>query len=164
MYSKRNQYGIICVYLQVFKTKPAWNMCVLAGVQNEASVDYVCTCRCSKRSQHGIFVYLQVFKTKPAWNKCALAGVQNERGICRGLDVYLCVSQAGQYLCVSQAGQYLCVSQAGQYLCVLQAGQDRILHLTFNYLLTAGVVGAPQMTSQPVSSVFLCSPLPSGTF
>ena len=29
--------------------------------------------------------------------------------------------------------------------------------------LTAGVVGAPQMTSQPVSSSFLCSPLPSGT-
>ena len=30
--------------------------------------------------------------------------------------------------------------------------------------LTAGMVGAPQMTPQPVSSIFLCSPLPSGTW
>ena len=30
------------------------------------------------------------------------------------------------------------------------------------YSLIAKVVGAPQMTSQPVSSIFLCSPLPSG--
>ena len=29
--------------------------------------------------------------------------------------------------------------------------------------LTARVVGAPQMISQPVSSIFPCSPLPSGT-
>ena len=29
------------------------------------------------------------------------------------------------------------------------------------YTLTAGVVGAPQMTSLPVSCIFLCSPLPS---
>ena len=34
---------------------------------------------------------------------------------------------------------------------------------TFTYLLTAGVVSAPQMTSQPVSPIFLCSTLPSGT-
>ena len=27
----------------------------------------------------------------------------------------------------------------------------------------AGVIGAPQMTSHPVSSIFLCSPLPPGT-
>ena len=32
------------------------------------------------------------------------------------------------------------------------------------YPLTAMVAGAPQMTSQPVSSIFLCSPLPSGTW
>ena len=30
--------------------------------------------------------------------------------------------------------------------------------------LTARVVGAPQVISQPVSSIFPCSPLPSGTF
>ena len=30
--------------------------------------------------------------------------------------------------------------------------------------LTARVIGAPQMISQPVSSIFLCSPLPSGTW
>ena len=35
---------------------------------------------------------------------------------------------------------------------------------TFTYPLTAGVVGAPQMTSRPVSSIFLSSPLPSGTW
>ena len=34
----------------------------------------------------------------------------------------------------------------------------------FTYPLTAGVVGAPQMTSRPVSSIFLCSPLLSGTW
>ena len=33
------------------------------------------------------------------------------------------------------------------------------LHLHLNYPLTAGVGGALQMTSQPVSSTFLCSPL-----
>ena len=32
------------------------------------------------------------------------------------------------------------------------------------YTLTARVVGAPQMISQPVSSIFPCSPLPSGTW
>ena len=32
------------------------------------------------------------------------------------------------------------------------------------YPLTARIVGAPQMSSQPVSSIFLCSPLPSGTW
>ena len=34
-------------------------------------------------------------------------------------------------------------------------------HLSpITYPLTVGVVGAPQVTSQPVSSIFLCSPLP----
>ena len=32
------------------------------------------------------------------------------------------------------------------------------------YALTMRVVGAPQMISQPVSSIFPCSPLPSGTW
>ena len=32
------------------------------------------------------------------------------------------------------------------------------------YPLTARVVGAPQMMSQPVSSIFPCFPLPSGTW
>ena len=32
------------------------------------------------------------------------------------------------------------------------------------YPLTARVVGAPEMISQPVSSIFSCSPLPSGTW
>ena len=35
---------------------------------------------------------------------------------------------------------------------------------TFTYPLTAGAIGTPQMTSQPVSSIFLFSPLPSGTW
>ena len=34
---------------------------------------------------------------------------------------------------------------------------------SFTYPLTARVIGAPQMTSQPVSSTFPCSPPPSGT-
>ena len=39
----------------------------------------------------------------------------------------------------------------------------RSLIPSFTYPLTAGVVGAPQMTVQPVFSIFLCFPLPSGT-
>ena len=35
---------------------------------------------------------------------------------------------------------------------------------SFTYPLATGVVGAPQMTSQPVPSIFLCSPLPSRTW
>ena len=35
---------------------------------------------------------------------------------------------------------------------------------TFTYFLTAGVIGAPQMTSQPVSSISVCLPPPSGTW
>ena len=35
---------------------------------------------------------------------------------------------------------------------------------SFTYPLTMGVVGAAQMTLQPVSSIFLCSPLPSWTW
>ena len=42
---------------------------------------------------------------------------------------------------------------------VLQAGS--LPHLT--YPLSVRIVGAPQMISQPVSSILLCSPLPSGT-
>ena len=34
----------------------------------------------------------------------------------------------------------------------------------FTHPLTARVVGAPQMISQPVFSIFPCSPLPSGTW
>ena len=41
--------------------------------------------------------------------------------------------------------------------------KDLHLHLHL-YTFSAGVVGPPQMTSQPVSSAFLCSPLPSGTW
>ena len=46
---------------------------------------------------------------------------------------------------------------------MLMALPVTVLFFTFTYSLTAGVVGAPQMTSQPVSSNFLWSPLPYGT-
>ena len=43
--------------------------------------------------------------------------------------------------------------------------KSTILIFTFTFTsLNRGVVAAPQMTSQPVSSIFLCSPLPSGTW
>ena len=38
-----------------------------------------------------------------------------------------------------------------------------IIIIIIIYALTARVFGAPQMISQPVSSIFLCFPLPSGT-
>ena len=37
-------------------------------------------------------------------------------------------------------------------------------HHLISYPITANAVGAPQMMSQPVSDIFLCSPLPSGTW
>ena len=39
-----------------------------------------------------------------------------------------------------------------------------LLSLSLIYPLTARVVGALQMISQPISSIFRCSPLPSGTW
>ena len=39
-----------------------------------------------------------------------------------------------------------------------------ILNSSLIYSPTTRVVGAPQMMSQPVSSFFPCSPLPSGTW
>ena len=36
--------------------------------------------------------------------------------------------------------------------------------INMTYPLTARVIGAPQMISQPVCSIFPCSPLPSGTW
>ena len=39
-----------------------------------------------------------------------------------------------------------------------------IIFIIIINLLTTRVIGAPQMISQPVSSIFLCSPLPSGTW
>ena len=38
-----------------------------------------------------------------------------------------------------------------------------VIIITINNSLTAKVVGAPHMISQPVSSLFPCSPLPPGT-
>ena len=39
-----------------------------------------------------------------------------------------------------------------------------LISLSMTYPLTARVVGAPQMISQPVSSILPCYPLPSGTW
>ena len=36
-----------------------------------------------------------------------------------------------------------------------------MLCIVINYLLATRVIGAPQIISQPVSSIFVCSPLPS---
>ena len=61
----------------------------------------------------------------------------------------------------------------GQFLCQRKNkhGKSRDDHILCSdiiiiiiiYPLTARVVGAPQMISQPVFSIFPCSPLPSGT-
>ena len=39
-----------------------------------------------------------------------------------------------------------------------------IVVITIIYPFTVRILGAPQMTSQPISSIFPCSPLPSGTW
>ena len=46
----------------------------------------------------------------------------------------------------------------------LDCGCCRLSTFTFTYPLTARVIWASQLTSQPVFSSFLCSPLPSGTW
>ena len=46
---------------------------------------------------------------------------------------------------------------------VLWNAQLTIIIIIIIYPLISRVVGAPQMISQPVSSIFLCSSLPSGT-
>ena len=40
---------------------------------------------------------------------------------------------------------------------------DKVIIIIISYPSPARVVGAPQMISQPVFSIFPCSPLPSGT-
>ena len=50
------------------------------------------------------------------------------------------------------------------FLAVDEACKATLPFFTFTYSLTDRVVGAPQMTSQPVSSIFVWSPLPSGTW
>ena len=62
----------------------------------------------------------------------------------------------------------------GQFLCVRRMWQSRHSHyqphvgtlilISLIYSLTARVVGAPQMISQPVSPIFPCSPPPSETW
>ena len=47
--------------------------------------------------------------------------------------------------------------------CVL-CYSEAIFIIIIIYPLTARVVGAPQMISQPISSIFPCSPLPSRTW
>ena len=45
-----------------------------------------------------------------------------------------------------------------------QQNRSHLISSHLNYPLTARVVWAPQMISQPVSSISPCSPLPSGTW
>ena len=47
--------------------------------------------------------------------------------------------------------------------CIKKERKIQYHHLII-YLLTARVVGAPQMILQPVFSIYPCSPLPSGTW
>ena len=53
-------------------------------------------------------------------------------------------------------------SFGGLYINILPFVYLSFISLIFP--LTVRVVGAPQMISQPVSSIFPCSPLPSGTW
>ena len=47
-------------------------------------------------------------------------------------------------------------------ICIVQYNTTHTIFIII-YFLTARVVGAPKMISQPVFSIFSCSPLPSGT-
>ena len=59
---------------------------------------------------------------------------------------------------VSELGDFMYMCQGAVRSCEYSS-----FFITFTYPLTLGIVRAPQMTSQPVFSIFLCSPLPSGT-
>ena len=51
-----------------------------------------------------------------------------------------------------------------QQLTMLSTAKSAVCWTDFTYPLTAGLVGASQMILQPVSSIFPCSVLPSGTW
>ena len=73
--------------------------------------------------------------------------------------MYLCsFSKAnGDLHKIYTPSRQLCFSSDTCALCIPSSS-----HLI--YPLIARVIGAPQMISQPVSSIFPCSPLPSGTW
>ena len=88
--------------------------------------------------------------------------------VCVCTHVCVCVWVASETICSIQnfcGHGYTCLGkQIYMYaLCTLSL---TIIshHSTYPLSLTAWVVWAPQMTSQPISSIFLCSPLPSVTW
>ena len=54
------------------------------------------------------------------------------------------------------------VSEHSLYIIIIIIIVIVIMIIIIIYPLTARVVGTQQMISQPVSSIFVCSPLPSG--
>ena len=77
---------------------------------------------------------------------------------CLCMYVLFCVNLCQDWFC-----RFLRI--CGLMTCVkIDLETDCSLFFIIIYPLTARVVGSPQMISQPVSSVFLCSPLPSGTW
>ena len=65
----------------------------------------------------------------------------------------------------SNRNLYFIISHFTLYYCIpIKNSQLYMYKIIIIYPLTAKVVGAPQMISQPVSSIFPCSPLPFGTW
>ena len=65
----------------------------------------------------------------------------------------------------SHAGKLIVTVGASCTSCTVPYNsRDVCLIIIIIYPLTTRVVGAPQMISQQVSSIFPCSPLPSGTY
>ena len=81
--------------------------------------------------------------------------------VCVCVCVWVCV-------CVCVIGKDLRVMCAPIFPFCLQVSSFIFLQIQIShhliYPLTTRVVRAPQMISQPVSSIFPCSPLPSGTW
>ena len=67
------------------------------------------------------------------------------------------------FLCEQCVYSVICKDRKIIFLCAWEQ-VIWLFHLHLQLSLTAGVAGAPQMTSQPVSSIFSCSPLRSGTW
>ena len=67
-------------------------------------------------------------------------------------------------LCFVYAREQFCLQENLELSSILYSVTQWDCWWIIIYPLTAKVVGAPQMISQPVFSIFLCSPLPTGTW
>ena len=86
------------------------------------------------------------------WGHCVVAGFAEK-------EECVSASDCGDHMnCTGSHGDETCQCLPGFAVRLDRSCGEIIIII---HPLAAGVVGAPQIISQPVSSIFLCSPLPS---